>query len=321
MTTRQLRSVGTNAPDWVHRTITIGADNLDQFVLLTNRRDLRNSHVNSIKRTLEKGGHFQAPFVVNEVNGKYRLIDGNHRLEAIERFVKAHPGRKVKVHLNVYDKLSIAKEREEYTVWNSGVKQSVNDFVKLHWDSLKLPSWWRKNANDICRLSHKWGVETIELKVLLGAYFQQSKRELSYRGKGEVFINEVKALTLTDYEALKDYMTHFVKEFGKPRKEDTAYRQLQFGALSSVYWRNTDKGTPKELVQRLRKALNDPRFVNPPLGVKSGSGENLKWLYDIVVENANKGYGRNVSKEFLTYTAWCAANDKTDSSEKEAVPA
>ena len=81
------------------------------FTKLANRRDTRTAVVSRLHRLLEDGSHFETPLVANRLNGTYRLLDGNHRGEAIERYFANHPERKVEVVVFYYENLNPDEEK------------------------------------------------------------------------------------------------------------------------------------------------------------------------------------------------------------------
>ncbi|MAG92007.1 hypothetical protein CMO83_05000, partial [Candidatus Woesearchaeota archaeon] len=85
--------------------ITDGDIRSGKFEILTNRRNIAKSTVNSIFDGLINNKHFDSSFVVNKDNGKFRLIDGNHRYEAIVKYLAANPENRVEVTLHVYKEL------------------------------------------------------------------------------------------------------------------------------------------------------------------------------------------------------------------------
>ena len=112
--------------------LTIGKDTLRKLEEMKNRRRIVRSHVNRLLKVLRDGGSFDAPIVVNRLNGTYRLIDGNHRTEAIKLWIKENPENQTRVLLIKYEGLSDKEERDVFRRWNSGRKQSSDDFVQMH---------------------------------------------------------------------------------------------------------------------------------------------------------------------------------------------
>ena len=80
------------------------------FETLENKRKINEENVKRITEELEHGKLEDCNFVVNQKttreNQKYRLLDGNHRYEALKRFLAAHPTYKVEILLTIYENLS-----------------------------------------------------------------------------------------------------------------------------------------------------------------------------------------------------------------------
>jgi len=301
---KKIANTAVTKTTWKYTRVVVDKDNINElFVHLASRRDLRNAQVNSVKKLLEQGSHWESPFVANKVGEIYRLIDGNHRKAALEQYLMKHPQRKVDVQICYYEDLSEEEEKQYYRRWNVGAKQSANDFIQLHWQDLEFPRWWNKNGKHICNVSHKPGRNTISLSVLLAPYFSRSNSNLAWVPNGEVLVDLVKAMTVTDFQRVRTFLEGYVAKFGKPEPNNKAvlmWQQLQFWTLSAVYWRNAHLVPEKELWARLFKTSHEPRFIVPPTGSRSGSRENVKYMYDIVIEVANRSV-KSQDKRFLPY--------------------
>jgi len=71
---------------FITKTFTITPETLDKFELMVNRRQIGTSHVRKIHGAILEGKNPMGVLIVNEINNKWRLIDGNHRIEAVKRF-------------------------------------------------------------------------------------------------------------------------------------------------------------------------------------------------------------------------------------------
>ena len=117
--------------DWVYEKEELDKKSvIDKFVILSNRRDLRNAKVKKLLALLNRSQHFDTPLMVNFKDGKYRLLDGNHLIEAIKRFIKDNDEKRVVVGICKYKDLDAEQEREMFTKWNLGTKQNASDFIK-----------------------------------------------------------------------------------------------------------------------------------------------------------------------------------------------
>ena len=58
---------------------TIDRDTLKEFQFMDNRRRLREIQVRKIKSMILEGNHFDSPIIVNEKEGKQRVLDGQQQ--------------------------------------------------------------------------------------------------------------------------------------------------------------------------------------------------------------------------------------------------
>jgi len=114
--------------------VMIDQGNVDLFERLETSRPINPTVVTQIHGALRSGIHFQSPIVVNDVSpamapkSKYRLIDGQHRMAAIKRFVR-EDGAAVKVMVAIYDHLNSADEAEIFSLWSRGVPENLRSFL------------------------------------------------------------------------------------------------------------------------------------------------------------------------------------------------
>ena len=117
----------------------IDSSNISKFFInQRDRRQIRQGKVKELQALLKNGGHFNSPFVVNEMENFWRLIDGNHRLEAIIGAIKEDKKFSITIWMAVYRNLTPTQEREIYSVWNKGTAQSSTDFLKAHFEIVPL---------------------------------------------------------------------------------------------------------------------------------------------------------------------------------------
>jgi len=250
-----------NTYDWKAVKVCITPRNVDGFVVLANRRDIRGHQVKRILRALENGDHFEAPFVANKLNGKYRLIDGNHRLEAIRRFLAEDGNRAVEVEVKYYEDLSEEEERQRFKQWNAGLRQTTNDYLRQYWEEIPIFKHMAKEAGFPVQIGVQWSVHQMEARLLLSAYFSVRRpAETAYSGpatyNGEVFVAEAKKLKQkTDVTVLRAFLLDYIQIFGQPDKKALAYRTTVFCPLADIWMRNYAV-VPSQVLLRKLEAIN-----------------------------------------------------------------
>ena len=245
--------------------VVLDKDNIDSmFVKLMNRRDIRGSVVNKLVTLLEKGEHFETPLMTNRVNGTDRLLDGNHRVEAISKYLLKHPNRKVEVNIFYYENLDEEAEREIYTKWNLGTKQNINDFVKQYWDTIYIVRLIETpTLNFPCKISHVWRNNTIEFKTLIGAYLTKENRVFTgnFSGNATEFIKKSQALNEKDYALLKVFMNEYIDVFGRPDKKNMHYKSAVFNSIMRIWLDNRMNVTMPQMKNGLIKLRGHERVV------------------------------------------------------------
>lgn len=245
----ELRDNGVTRIECKAEKMLLDKDNIDRFILLKNRRDLRTSVINSLVRLLESGKHFDSPFVTirkkNTFGREYdELLDANHRQAAIKKFFTKYPNRKIEVWVMYYENLNEEQTKEKYKTWNIGTKQSTNDFVKQYWNDMPIV---KKLERDFpCKVSHAWGVKTIEFKTLIASYLVRDSEYYvgGFGGSAVSFVDQAKTLTTADHTILKQFMNDYVQVFGDPEKDKDAYRQANYYTLFRLWWDNRSR--PKQ---------------------------------------------------------------------------
>ena len=112
-------------PKYVMKTAEIDKVSINRFFIYEEeRRKIRLGKVKSIVAQFSnkdnKKQHFDAPLVVNEINNKQNIIDGNHRIEAIKEQILRDKQFKIKLWMAIYRDLTREQEREIYHKWNRG---------------------------------------------------------------------------------------------------------------------------------------------------------------------------------------------------------
>jgi hypothetical protein len=285
-----LRDNGTNKVECKSEKMLLTTENIDRFVILKNRRDIRSGVKTKLRRLLEKGKHFDTPLVTNRITAdeKDRLLDGNHRIECIKEFFEVYPNRKVEVYVMYYEDLDPAEEKKKYTQWNSGTKQNTNDFIKQYWDDIPMA---KKMQRDFpCKVSYKWAVDTMEFKTLVSEYLVREASTFAggYSGSAINFIDEVKLLGNPDYAVLRAFMIDFIEIFGKPDfKSNPHYKQANFYSIFRIWWDNKTRLSPLEVKKGFLKIKGNQSIQFFAKG--GGTRENCQLCHTQLLRDINSG--------------------------------
>jgi uncharacterized protein (DUF1697 family) len=286
------------APEHTKLRFEITSKNINLFsVNEEERRKIRKGVVNEIERELEKGNHFEADIVVNKVDGLFHIIDGNHRDEAIRIFLKKYPNATVVVNLAKYENLSRIqedemrekkireKERQIYTKWNSGTRESSTDYLQQHFAIIP------KGEDMLLRLPVSvYGTDKkMPVKVLVGAHInalEQKRFEGGYEGSGEKTVKDFMTVDSGDIVTMRAFCKDMDEIFGQYRKGSEYYRQTPLNAFYRIWYDNHDKMDREKFIKRFKtKILNNWSKLNEPS--KAGGRQATKTFYDYCIAYLN----------------------------------
>ena len=263
------------------------------FEILTNRRNISNSTVNSIFDGLINDKHFDSSFVVNKVKEKYRLIDGNHRYESIIKYLAANPDNRVEVTLHVYKNLNEAEEKLLYTLYNKGKKQSTNDFVQQYKDEIPLWKIITDPRTFPAKVSVYGGINAISFYKLVGAYISCLKPRFTggYFGKPLDFIEDSKQLGHSDVKLMGEFLKDYLKAFG-PLRNNKWFRTTPLTAIMRIWIDNRENFRPDKMVKWFQEKLAmDAEAID--LGSSGGQGAT-KYARDKYLIKLNNGRQRDL---------------------------
>ena len=243
--------------------VILDKQNIKRFVKLTNRRDLRTGVVNKLVKVIENGDHFETPLMVNRKKDKDRLLDGNHRVEAIEKYLTNNPADKIEVVLFYYEDLTVDEERKMYSKWNLGTKQTLNDFIKQYWNAIPIVKLIAKDTKFPCKVTQKWAKDSIEFKQFIQAYLM-SKSKVFGAGRHPTaleFIEVCQKLGEKDLRVMRAFMTDYVDVFGKPDRRNMHYKKAVFTSLMRLWIDNYQAVGYSDMKKHFTKIRGHERVV------------------------------------------------------------
>jgi hypothetical protein len=241
------------SPSYIMRKISINKETIKQFDIdEENRRMVRNGKVKEILEGLNKNVHFNSPFVMNERNGKFYLIDGNHRYEAIKTKINLDKNFEISVWCAIYRDLSKDEERTIYKLWNIGVSQTATDFLKLYFKTIKY-------GDEMLRALPVtiYGNETnLGIKLLVGSHIMAKVQKKFHGGYGagkEQTISDFAEIDKTDILVMKEFCDFMWEVFGPYNKETN---KMFYGTTPlCVFYRIWYDNYRIRDVQRMKKAF------------------------------------------------------------------
>ena len=277
MTTRKL--------EYDMETKSVGFDNLSDFELFADRRHIRSTQVESILIALRAGEHFDTVMVVNRLNGKYRIIDGNHRYEALKTFLAENPDLKIELKLAVYKKLDAKQEREVYTRWALGIKQTIDDLLNLMRDEIPLYGLLRKRNVPISMFTAPTS-DTIPFKMILQMLYGtlNTERVFSPRSvKRTEIITIAKEYGQREADLIEGFLRVFRGAFGSYR-ENKFLRSVFCVPLFNIFYMNTQFGEDA-LKERFSNCISDTEILSR---LREHSRDAKMFLRDRIVHVSNR---------------------------------
>lgn len=208
-------------------------------ILDEERRQIRDGKVKQIAMGLRKGQNFESPLVVNQINGKYRVIDGNHRVDAVGKEINRDPDFRMTCWMAVYKDLTRKQEREIYTLWNSGTPENSTDYLKNYFKTIPYGEEMLRRLN----LSIYGSKEKMKVKLLVGSHIQ-AKRGGTFKGgypnRGPKTVLDFCLIDRKDIATMKDFQVFYESVFEPYRQGKTYYRTTPFAALYRIWYDNRD---------------------------------------------------------------------------------
>lgn len=275
---------------YVMKKETIDNSNISKFFINErDRRRVREGKVKEIVSSLQDGKHFSAPFVINEINGKWRLIDGNHRLEAIKIHLKSNKEFSIVIWMAVYRDLSPENEREVYHEWNIGTPQTATDFLKAYFNTIPLGNEMLKRLP----ASIYGDKDKLPIKLLIGSQINVKRRkkfEGGYsRGKEET-IDDFREVTLEDIDSVFQFCKFMEQCFGKYHKDGNTqfYQSTPLSAFYRIWYDNQHIDNEKMVKSFIRVFGSSPQISKKwEIFTKSGGRSACQSFYRVAIESLN----------------------------------
>lgn len=264
---------------------------LPYFVENPNKRNIRARAVEGLASDIRKGIGLKQPIHVNQLKeNTYRIIDGNHRFAAIKDVIEKESMDKVKAQFKIYKGLTNEEESELFDILAKTVNQSLNDFLKLHYNEIALCKMIDQNGFPIPVSTYATKYESILLAHLLRAYYNANETMLEIPSKVRL-LDWAKKLKREDYENLKEFFVEYKHNFGTPSPQSPYYRAVVVWAMMSIHQINKGMMTKTELWDRLKTKLYDH-----PLILELARYQNKEFANDQrrrIIERLNKGWRGN----------------------------
>ena len=241
----------------------IDKDSIKKLVIV-NPRKIHISQVDSIYKSLMQNKHFDSVFVVNVRNTITRIIDGNHRIEALKKYFEKHPSKSVEGYFATYNDLTDEQERKIFTRWNISVTQSTDDFINSYKET--IPIYSRLISEIPC--SVYGSCNKMKIRDLINAYAAAINKP--YRGgkaKTKIdFIQYIQELKDSDVNIIVKNFEILKTTFDNGNKKDwrnqPAFKNIIFRALYFLVANNVENLGEMYVIRRMRTVLSNRTIMD-----------------------------------------------------------
>jgi hypothetical protein len=292
--------VETNTVDYVMKRVVLDKDKLnDMFSLYDTRRKIRRGQVRNLigklKGDPEDGNSFP-PIAVNELEGKYTILDGNHRHDALKEYFALNENRTVVIWMMVYNIDTAEKIREKFIELNSGVKPSSDDLLQQHSKSNPfLMKLLRVNYISI----YGGGKNPIKARVALTSYLNAIKPKFSItQHSSEDILRAIEDMQPSDINVIKNFLVDYEETFGVLSTGNTWLKTSIFQAMFRIWYQNLNVVPRDKMIFKFRQLINHQRVIELS---KLGGREAQFMAVESIVEILNRtGKNYNFIKETPT---------------------
>lgn len=283
------------------KNFIITPESISKFEIMENRRAIGDGHVGQIHAALMRGRNPMGVIIVNETSqGKWRLIDGNHRVEAVKRFYaykKDNQKIKVECVVRIYKNLSPDEERETYSDEAKRKNESHEDRLNMYKDTI---NFWKMTQDPFkefpCKVSIYQQKKSLRLRTILDSLCTV-KSEMSngyypkYLRKQDLVLF-ARDCDYDDFLLMKKFLTIFQEVFGEMSSDNVLTRRIGFIPLFDIFYKNFRTSQNETVRERFTLIMGKSDIM---MYLNMQGREAQQMVRDLMVNYMNKGkmYSRN----------------------------
>lgn len=267
----------------------VTSENIDSFIFTENRRKLRTTLSKTILSSLNAGRVFDEPIHVNFINNTRRIVEGNHRMDSLKTFLERNPDHTVEINLAEYYNLTPEEEKKLYDVLAHRTKQTINDFIKIHFD--EVPVFHRVNNRFPIEVRIYSSSSNLSYGNLFNVWMQKEDANGLSGIRRTGLLNYCKSLKESDYNKLYQFFDILVSHIGEPSSINPYFKPMPMWLITSIYFRNNNVIEKEAIWKRINdKILGDFRLIDYS---KARSREMGLELRKYLIDKMNKGWRHN----------------------------
>lgn len=293
---------GIIQPEYVMTKKYVTKRTIKNFFRDADRRQIRTGQIKSLLNSLKNDEHIGNPLVLEKKNGGFSVIDGNHRIDAIEKWL-VNGGKGIWMWCAIYDELTPQQRRNVYTTWNIAIRQSTDDFICSHKDD--IPMYPRIHTELDCNVygNHNH----MKFKHLVGGYFSAINPSPTFSGgfmgSPMEFVEKCKNdIGNKDVDLMKEFWSIIKEAFFISSTTDFRSKYSYFSKTSPFYsmyrlwWVNRNRFSRREIINRLRKTSVEHEIQDY---APRGGRKSCQECYDALIKAINIGYP-DADRQFQT---------------------
>ncbi len=278
-------------------TMIVSRENIDDFEIMETRRQIGEFHIRNILAALGGGKNSIGIIIVNKKRNVMRLIDGNHRIEALRRFLnrRTQENTKVEVTLKVYKELTDEEERKVYTIEATRRNESYEDRLNMYKDTIIIWKLFSERESDFpCKVTIYSSKVSLRFRNILNAI--HTAKNSTKKGYNPLYLRKdnmvefAQDLKYDDYTLMKEFVLFFQSAFGRVESSNMYSRPNFFVPLYNIYVRNKGKNG-KKMTERFRRIIGRSELINL---MNTHGREDQKRIRDIMIGYMNHGVSKNL---------------------------
>lgn len=228
--------------EYVMKLFVIDKSTIGSFRIYEDeRRKIRKGKVDSIRIGFDREDrnerHFDSPLVVNKVESQWNMVDGNHRLCAVEDKLVTDPEFSIRVWIAEYKGLNREEERMVYRKWNRGTPESATDFLQIHFKTIPLG----EHIIEQLPVAVYGTDDRMQVKLIMGAHLMAkrgNRMEGGYTYGGERTVADFMELTHEDIRTVKAFFKDMKEIFGEFHRGHQFYRTTPVHSFYRIWYDN-----------------------------------------------------------------------------------
>ncbi|KKL78906.1 hypothetical protein LCGC14_2020180 [marine sediment metagenome] len=281
--------------DYKMEKFVITSETIKDFAIMDNRRQISEMHSRQIHGAILSGKNPIGILIVNKKKGKIRIIDGNHRIEAVKKFYgyrKTHKDVKIECTLKVYENLDEDQEKQIYADEARRKNESHEDRLNMYKDDIIFWKILQEGARGFpCRVTIYPSAKALKFRNIIDALCV-SKRDHS-KGYSPIYLRKeelvgfAQDLLWDDFLLMKDFMGMFLGVYGDVSKNNILCSKQAFIPLFDIYAKNRNGFSKEKMADRFGRILGKSDIL---MQINMGTGRETQIkMRELMVAHMNHG--------------------------------